>query len=92
MKKIERLKLSQLGRVVLEKNEMNLLKGGDYVGCGCGCYYEGQVKGSTSAANAQENQNRGILSPGCQGSGCACVEFNNDGYAATSNPTQSVHA
>jgi natural product precursor len=57
MKKIDKLKLTQLNKAELEKRQMNLLKGGKYCFCvGCLCmdsyeddyaaYYVGEVSES----------------------------------------------
>jgi natural product precursor len=41
MKKLGKLKLSQLSKEEMEKREMNNLRGGDYCVTNCGCEYAG---------------------------------------------------
>ncbi len=63
MKKIERLKLNQLSRDELKKRELNQIKGGDGLCCGCGCHYFGDG-GSSIADNWTANHANGQTSYG----------------------------
>jgi natural product precursor len=42
MKKLGKLKLSQLSKEEMEKREMNNLRGGDYCASLCSCAYAGE--------------------------------------------------
>lgn len=58
--KIKRFKLNTLSAEGLRQKEMNAIVGGDT--CGCGCLYEGQKGGSTTADNMNANGQKGYFS------------------------------
>lgn len=56
------MKINQLSKNALSKQEMKHTKGGA-CGCGCGCYYENKGGSSTSSNNSANNAG-GLHSPG----------------------------
>ncbi|MDR0603353.1 MAG: hypothetical protein LBG80_03510 [Bacteroidales bacterium] len=66
MKKIPDLKLTQLGKVGLDARKKNLLRGRGScpTDCGtCGCLYEGEPGGSSTADNQAANKDGSLYSP-----------------------------
>ena len=65
MKKLSKLRLTQLSMAELEARQMNALKGGQL--CTCSCYYvndEGSPSGSNSFANYNLGTNGGYSTAG----------------------------
>jgi natural product precursor len=61
---MKNMKLNALENQNLNNKEMNAVRGGD--GCCCGCNYQGQQGGSSTADNNSANTAGGLSSPGCQ--------------------------
>lgn len=59
--KIKRLKLNALSSENMRQKEMGAIFGGEFV-CGCGCLFEGQPGGSTTAANGEANKSNHLWS------------------------------
>ena len=68
MKKLEKIKLTQLSTTDLNEREMGILLGGS-CGCACGCNYQGQPGGSTTSDNSAANSSSNLYSPGYGGGG-----------------------
>ena len=69
MKRIGRIKLTQLSKVELEKRGMNTLRGGMTPCCNCTCFYE-PVGGASTASNLSANNVSdlsGVMGPGMGG-------------------------
>lgn len=67
MKNLGKLKLNQLSKAELEKREMNFLRGGaDDPYCSCGCFYEGEIGGSSRSDNSNKNWEGGKKSCTCE--------------------------
>jgi len=63
---MKNLKLNTIASNNLSEVEMNYLKGGkEGDSCCCGCMYEGQPGGSTTAANDAANEAGGLHSKNC---------------------------
>jgi natural product precursor len=56
------LKLNKLSAQNLADKQMNKIRGGYTLACGCGCKYAGTPGGSSIAANRAANCNGGLVS------------------------------
>lgn len=59
--KIKRFKLNAISAETLQQKEMSTIMGGEFI-CGCGCLFEGQPGGSTTAANMNANKSSHLWS------------------------------
>jgi natural product precursor len=79
MKKINKLKLTQLSKLEIEKRQMNVLRGGESWTCACGCGYPDI---SPTSSNRTANAGYGYTSTygwtyGADGNDqCACAGHN----------------
>lgn len=91
MKKLSKIKLTQLNSAELEAKEQRLLLGGSSESCTCTCAYEGSG-GSTRAVNGSSNWNKGLDSVGGSGAvygSCSCTSVVYPGTSSGSTTSDS---